>query len=99
MVDRVHDLTGPGQRFIEVVRVDDVGPGDVLFRLNKRPSVMTGSPSLPRSTVAASGPWSWPPKTNVPLASISTSRATTPSMNVSISSGVLDAPGASPSTA
>src|SRR5258707_4463703 len=37
MADRVHDLTGPGQRCIEIVRVDDVQPGDVLFRLDERP--------------------------------------------------------------
>src|SRR6266536_882531 len=36
MVDRVHDLTGPGQRGIEIVRVDDVEPGDMLFRLDER---------------------------------------------------------------
>src|SRR3990172_4288707 len=36
-VDRVHDLTGPSQRCVEVVRVDDVEPADVLLRLNERP--------------------------------------------------------------
>jgi site-specific DNA recombinase len=35
MVDGVHDLPGPGQRCIEVVRVDDVEPADVLFRLDE----------------------------------------------------------------
>ncbi len=51
-----------------------------------------------RRTVDASGPWSAPPKTNVPVASISSSRATTRSMNAFISSGVCGAPGTSPST-
>src|SRR5215211_116236 len=63
------------------------------------PSVMTTSPPPARTTVAASGPWSAPPKTNVPLASISASKAATRSMKACISSGVLGAPGTSPSTA
>src|SRR6266487_4110298 len=37
VADRVHDLTGPGQRCIEIVRVDDVEPADVLLRLDERP--------------------------------------------------------------
>src|SRR5215216_167005 len=60
---------------------------------------MTGSPALLRTTVAASGPWSAPPKTNEPLASISASRVATRSIKRCISSGVGGAPGAASSPA
>src|SRR3989337_934658 len=37
MVERLHHLACPGQGCIEVVRVDDVEPSDVLLRLGERP--------------------------------------------------------------
>ena len=37
MVDGIHDFPRPHERRIQVVRVDDVEPGDVLFRLDERP--------------------------------------------------------------
>src|SRR3990172_7384066 len=37
MVGWVHDFARLGQVCIEVVRVDDVEPSDVLFRLGERP--------------------------------------------------------------
>ncbi len=79
--------------------VPSPSPGTAQLNSTYGSSVMTGSPSLRRTTVAASGPWSAPPKTNVALASISASRAVTRSMNLCICAGVLGAPGTSPSTA
>ena len=37
VVDRIPDLAGPGQRGIEVVRIDDAEPGNMLLRLDERP--------------------------------------------------------------
>jgi hypothetical protein len=99
MLDRFHDLSCPGQGRIKIVGVDDVEPGDVLFDSTKGPSVMTTSPALTRTTVVARGSWRAPPNTNVPLASISASRAATRFTKVCISSGVLGDPGVSPSMA
>src|SRR5918993_1360463 len=63
------------------------------------PSVVTLSrPVPPLTTVAASGPWRAPPKTNAPAVSISSSSATTRDMKDCISTGVAGAPSTAPST-
>jgi len=41
MLDRIHDRAAPGQRRVEVVRVDDVEATMCSFASTKRPSVMT----------------------------------------------------------